>query len=126
MLWMRPSARRRNESSTAATASAGVSSRSTSASVRCSAIALRTLLRDDADLPAGLEHGPLDVLELRHLLSSRRDHQLVDRQPLALQIALDRLAVLDDDDRLAVERRARERELVAQERDRHLEDREGP
>jgi hypothetical protein len=49
-----------------------------------------------------------------------------DRDPLTLHVLLDGLAVLDDDHRLAVQRRAQAREAVAQVRDQDLQDREVP
>src|SRR5581483_6364740 len=123
-----PAASRRKESSTASIASAGVSSRATSASERCSAKqeSLGGLLRDHADLAARLEHGPLDVVEGRHLLVARLDEHLVEGQPLPPHVPLDRLTVLDDDDRLAVERRPQARKPVAEERDEHLQHHERP
>src|SRR6187549_902839 len=120
-----PAASRRNESSTASITSAGVSSRSTSASESWSARRRslgRGLLWDDADLPVRLEHGPGDLVHAGDLLAARLDEDLRGRQPLAADVLLDHLTVLDDHDRLAVESRPQPREVVARERDHHLED----
>src|SRR5438045_1681443 len=100
-----PAARRRNDPSTAATASAGVSSASTSASVRYSGTGLLRALRDEAELAARLQHRPFDLVERLHLLRPGLLHQVLHRQAFAAQILLDRLAVLDEDQRLPVEHR---------------------
>src|SRR5438105_399 len=78
------------------------------------------LLLDEADLSARLEHGPLDVVERLDLLSTCFRHQLLGGQTLALQVLLDRLPVLDDDDRLALEQRPQAAEAKREKRRRHL------
>ena len=60
-------------------------------------------LADEADLAARLEHGPPHVLERRDPLDAGGGTQLAERDPVAGEVAVDRLAVLDDDHRLAVE-----------------------
>src|SRR5829696_3719581 len=96
-----PRASRRNDSSTAPIASAGDSSSATSPSVRYNGTRLRLL--DEADLAARLEHRPLHLVQLRDLLFPCLLLELLDRDPLARHVAQNRLAVLHDHDRLAVE-----------------------
>src|SRR3954452_3077844 len=83
-----PRACRSRLASTAARAPAGVSSAATSSSVRYCGTS--RLLRDEADLAVGLEHGPLDVVERLERLLPRLGGELVDRHPLAPQVLLDR------------------------------------
>src|SRR5690349_8331682 len=64
-------------------------------------------LLDEADLTARLEHGQLDVVERLDLLQARLGAYLVEAEPLAPQVRLDRLPGVHDHDRLAVEQRAR-------------------
>src|SRR6266576_5219991 len=56
-----------------------------------------SLLFDEADRAARLEHGPFDLVERLDLLQSCLLHQLIEREPLILEIALDRLSVLHED-----------------------------
>ena len=53
-------------------------------------------------------------------LQARRLGEIVEGQAFALEVALDRLPVLDDDDRLAVEYRPQSREAEVEERDADL------
>ena len=110
-----PAWSRRNESSTAAIASAGASSRSTSASVSERA--------GPESRQPGYCFGMKLILPLVSSTAQRTseseaicscgprlDHHLVDRDPLTPHVPLDGLAVLDDDHRLALQRRPQARE----------------
>src|SRR5205085_903029 len=59
-------------------------------------------LLDEADRAARLEHAPRDLVERADPLHASRLGEVVERQALAPEVALDRLPVLNDDDRLAV------------------------
>src|SRR3954469_9123290 len=65
----------------------------------------RSALRDEADLPARLEHRPADLLERVDLLVTRLRRNLLRRQAVAPQVLVDDIAVLDQDQRLALEDR---------------------
>ena len=54
--------------------------------------------------------------------SARRLGDLLDREPLPLEVPLDRLPVLDDDQRLALEDRTGTREAEREPREPDLED----
>src|SRR5205807_8335381 len=93
--------------------------------------ALRQRLRlarvlDEADLAAGLEHGEADVGQVGDLLLPGRFGDLLDGEPFALEVALDHLAVLNDDEGLAFENRSRARKAVAEPGDEDLEDGDRP
>ncbi len=56
----------------------------------------------------------------------RRGQDLAERDPVPREVSLDRLTVLDDDDRLAVEHRPQEGELEAPVGDDHGQHRDRP
>src|SRR6185503_16587860 len=71
---------------------------------------------DDADLTARLDDRPLDLVERRDLLQPRGLGELLDGQPLGAHVVLDRLAVLDDDERRGLEDPAHRLEAEAEPR----------
>ncbi len=79
----------------------------------------RTL--DEADAAARLENGPLHPVERADSLLPRCGEELAERDPVPRQVPVDRLAVLDDDDRLPVDHRPQERNLEAPVGDDHGE-----
>src|SRR5262245_7059371 len=100
-----PAAMRRKHSSIASTAPSGSRSSSTSCSLRYSGTwraRLRGALLDEADPPAGLEHGPANPVERVDLLAACLRGDLFLRQPIAPEVPFDDVAVLDQDDGLAL------------------------
>src|SRR3954468_2193962 len=65
------------------------------------------LLRDEAHVAAALEDAPRHVVDRRDLLHAHLLRDLVFGEPFALQVALDQIAVLDDDDRLTLQHPSR-------------------
>src|SRR5690242_13303252 len=113
---------RRKQASTASTASAGESSFRTSLSERNRV--RRLILLDEADLSARLEHGPPNLVERVDLLKARLRGDLLLRQPVAAQVLVDHLAVLDQDQRLAFEDRTQAPETPRQIREDDSQDRD--
>jgi hypothetical protein len=97
---------RRNDSSTASSASAGVEELR-HLRLRQEARHYDPRFLDERDLAARLQDGPLDLRERRDALRPRLFEYLVLRQPLALEVVADPTAVLHEHDRLAVEHDAR-------------------
>src|SRR3954464_2715821 len=108
----RPSTRRTSASRSciSSTSRAASSARSTTGSRN------RTLplVDEEADLAARLEDGPANLAQRVDLLDARLGLDLGERDPLALEVALDGLAVAHDHDRLAVEHGSQTREAEAE------------
>src|SRR5580765_1390920 len=121
-----PAASRRKQASTASSASAGLSSSATSASVRYSGTARGywLLLGDEADLAAALEHRPAHLLERVELALAGPLLELPAGQPLAREVRLEHAAVLDQHDRLAGEHLPHAAKAVVEVRDGHLQERD--
>src|SRR5947208_7450243 len=117
----RPVAIRRRHASTASTASAGESSCRTSVSERRSV--RRLILLDEADLAAGLQDGPPDLVERVDLLVACFRRDLLLRKPVAPQVLLDHVAVLDQDQRLALEDRPKRLKAPRQVREEYRQHR---
>ena len=66
----------------------------------------RGTLRDHADRPVGLEHGQVDVLDVRDAVLADRAHQVTLGDALLPDRLLQHHAVPDQDPRLALERHA--------------------
>src|SRR5919108_4972851 len=85
---------------------------------------LRPLLRDEADPAAGFENREPDIRKCGDLLPARLGEHLADREALALEVLLDRPAVLNQDQRLAAQCRAQSWEAEPRVRGEHSEQRE--
>ena len=73
-----------------------------------------------------VEHGPPDVGDHRvDLLQSRLSGEILERDPLALEIRLDRLPVLDEHHGASLERRSQPREAVVEPREEHRQQADG-
>src|SRR5213596_1259634 len=79
---------------------------------------------DEADLPVGLQDREADLVERADLLEARGGGELFERHALAPQVVLDRLAVDDEHDRLALQQRAEPPDPERRVRRRHGEQRE--
>src|SRR5262249_4348332 len=90
------------------------------------ACAVRLLLRDEGDLAARLEDRPGDLGERGGLLAPGRLGDLFDREALTAQVALQHLAVLHEDDRVAVQHASGPAEPVREPRGGNLEDGDRP
>src|SRR3954464_2109604 len=86
----------------------------------------RSALGDEADLPARLEHGPADLLERVDLLVAGLCSDLLRRQTVTPQVFLDHVAVLDQDQRLALEDRPQRAEAPRGVREEHGQHRDRP
>src|SRR5581483_4080254 len=85
----------------------------------------RALAPDEADLPARLEDRPAHLRERGDVLQAGSGLDLLDRDPLALHVLVDRDAVLDEQQRAPLEQRPHAPEAVAEKRTHDRQQREG-